>query len=168
MRSIFHVAAAVMILLETVQCLAEEPISVAVFDFEIIDMSLEGEIRGIQAAEQNRLGLISRQLRAELDNSAKFVVVEMEQEQRAGSEAGYLHGCHACAADIATSLGADYAVTGTVRKVSTLILSISLYFVDAGRPESVRVASVDIRGNTDESWSRGVSYLLRKRFLGDR
>jgi hypothetical protein len=29
----------------------------------------------------------------------------------------------------------------------------------------VRVYSVDIRGNTDESWSRGISYLVRNRLL---
>jgi len=52
-----------------------------------------------------------------------------------------------------------------VQKVSNLILNINVYIEDAqsGRMEFIR--SVDIRGNTDESWRRGLDYLLRNYLL---
>jgi hypothetical protein len=42
--------------------------SVAVFDFELIDTSLEGAIRGARADEQERLARVSDQLRQTLRN----------------------------------------------------------------------------------------------------
>ena len=56
-------------------------------------------------------------------------------------------------------------MTGTVQKVSNLILNINVYIREARRPNRVTAYSVDIRGNTDESWSRGLSYLVRNRLL---
>ena len=61
--------------------------------------------------------------------------------------------------------GARKAITGTVQKVSNLILNINLYIRDVETKELDQVMSVDIRGNTDQSWSRGVSWLVRNRIL---
>jgi hypothetical protein len=49
--------------------------------------------------------------------------------------------------------------------VSNLILNINLYIEDVrtGKPSFVK--SVDIRGNTDESWRRGLDYMLRNYLL---
>ena len=44
--------------------------TVAVFDFELIDTSVEGEIRGVRSDEQARLGQLSLQLRERLKDSA--------------------------------------------------------------------------------------------------
>lgn len=148
--------------------LADQPVSVAVFDVELIDTSLEGELAGVQPAEVERLAMISRQLRRDLGASGKFIVVDVASAAEAISASGNLYGCNACAADIAGSLGADLALTGTIQKVSSLILNINIFLIDVAEPETVRAASVDIRGNTDESWSRGVSYLIRNRLLSDR
>ena len=79
--------------------------------------------------------------------------------------AGYLHGCSGCDVKIAGELGAALSVTGTVQKVSNLILNINLYEREVATGKLLRAMSVDIRGNNDKSWSRGVSYLVRNRFL---
>jgi hypothetical protein len=50
-----------------------------------------------------------------------------------------------------------------VQKVSNLILNITLVVRDVGTGQVINAGSVDLRGNTDESWSRGLSYLLRNR-----
>ncbi len=64
--------------------------------------------------------------------------------------------------------GADIAAFGTVQKVSNLILNENIYMnrVADGAPFYSR--SVDIRGNTDESWSRGMKYLMGEYFLKQR
>jgi hypothetical protein len=67
--------------------------------------------------------------------------------------------------DLAAAAGAEQAITGTVQKVSNLILNINVYLWDVRSGEQTGGTSVDIRGNTDESWSRGVSYLVRNRIL---
>jgi hypothetical protein len=70
-----------------------------------------------------------------------------------------------CDADFAQKLGAELSITGTVQKVSNLILNINLYARVVATRAPLVAMSVDIRGNTDESWSRGLEYLVRTRFL---
>ena len=54
---------------------------------------------------------------------------------------------------------------GVVQKVSNLILNINVYMEDAQSGTMKFARSVDIRGNTDESWRRGLDYLLRNYLL---
>ena len=140
---------------------------VAVFDFELIDTSLQGELQGTPAADFRRLAMIGDQLRRRLAASEKYDVVDVGPAAKQIADAGYLYGCNRCAIAIAGSLGADLALTGTVQKVSNLILNINIYLDDVATKKRRLVASVDIRGNTDESWSRGLSYLARHRLLND-
>ena len=146
---------------------AEAPPKAAVFDFELIDTSLEGEMMGSRPDEQARLGLISDLLREALTDSGRFEVVGVAPAAGQIRDAGYLHGCNGCDAVIARGLGADLAITGTVQKVSNLILNINIYVRDAASGKRLRAMSADIRGNTDKSWSRGLSYLVRNRLLRD-
>ena len=144
---------------------AEEPLPLAVFDFELIDTSLEGEVSGPREDEQKRLGLISDLLRKMLAESGRYEIVDVAPAAAKIEDAGYIHGCNGCDAKIAGELGAERALTGTVQKVSNLILNINLYERDVASGELLRAMSVDIRSNTDKSWSRGVSYLVRNRIL---
>ncbi len=146
---------------------AAAPRTAAVFDFELIDTSLEGELRGAQPAEQARLILISERLRELLAQSGRYTVVDLAPARAAIEEAGTLYGCNGCESDIAQQLGADLAVRGVVQKVSNLILNMTVYVTEAGTGGHVTGASVDIRGNTDESWLRGVAYLVRNRLAAD-
>jgi hypothetical protein len=52
-----------------------------------------------------------------------------------------------------------------VQKVPTLILNINAPILDVASGRIVAGGSVDIRGNTDESWSRGLTHLVRDRLL---
>jgi hypothetical protein len=62
---------------------------------------------------------------------------------------------------MAQRLGADYAVVSEVQKVSNLILTMNVVVRDAETGAQVRARAVDIRGNTDDTWQRGMRYLLR-------
>ena len=52
-----------------------------------------------------------------------------------------------------------------VQKVSNLILNLNIEVRDAATDQPVYASSVDIRGNTDESWLRAVDWLVRNRLL---
>ena len=64
--------------------------------------------------------------------------------------------------------GADYAAWIVVQKVSDLILNINVYMGDVAARKLTFVHSVDIRGNTDESWTHGISYLVKNYLLADQ
>ncbi|MCP3464812.1 MULTISPECIES: DUF3280 domain-containing protein [unclassified Bradyrhizobium] len=140
-----------------------DPPKLAVFDFELIDTSLPGEFYGSKP-ENERMLRISDQLRKELAQSGKFQVVDIAPVSDAARHSN-LQACGGCDVKLAGQLGADLEITGVVQKVSNLILNLNIYLRDVHTGNLVTVASADMRGNTDESWSRAMSYLIRNRLL---
>jgi hypothetical protein len=135
-----------------------------VFDLELIDTSLQGEMNGPRTDEQARLLRAGDQVRKELADSGKFRVLDIAPVN-AAAHGSNLQACGGCDVKLAGELGADLAMTGVVQKVSNLILNINLYLRDVHTGQLVAAASADMRGNTDESWSRATAYLVRNRLL---
>ena len=138
--------------------------SLAIFDFELIDSSLDGQFKGPQKAEQDRLAGLAVILREKLVAAGRYTLVDIAPV-RERAKAANLQSCGQCDAALAREIGADLSMTGTVQKVSNLILNINIYIRDAKSGEMQDVMSVDIRGNTDESWSHGINWLLRNKLL---
>jgi Protein of unknown function (DUF2380) len=141
-----------------------DPPKVAVFDFELLDTSLQGEVDGPRADEQRRLKEVTDQLRKGLAESGEFVLVDIASVN-AAAHASNLQACGGCDVQYAQQLGADIAITGLVQKVSALILNMNIYLRDAHTGRLITSMSADFRSNTDESWSRAMSFLLRNRLL---
>jgi hypothetical protein len=106
--------------------------------------------------------MLENLLRERLASSGRFAIAEvspeLQQEIARGTD---IRDCNGCERDYAKRAGADWAAWGTVQKVSNLILNINLYMEDAQTGKLEFVKSVDIRGNTDESWRHGLDYMLR-------
>lgn len=117
--------------------------------------------------EERRLAALESRLREGMEESGRYVFIDTAPvAAKADLYANVAH-CNGCDARLAEELGAELALTGEVQKTSNLILSISLYLRDAATGQLVGGGSADIRGNTDESWRRGIDYLLRNRILRD-
>ena len=163
-RSIYSVTAAAIgfALLSPLGAAAAEDAAdlprVAFFGFQLINTSLEPTTPN----ENGRVKMLDDLFREKLDHSGRFKIVpippDAQQRIAAGSE---ISGCNGCERDYAKSVGANWAAWGTVQKVSNLILNFNLYMEDAASGKLEFVKSVDIRGNTDESWRHGLDYMLR-------
>ena len=140
-----------------------DPPKLAVFDFELIDTSLPGEFYGSRP-EEARLLRISEQLRKELTDSGRFQVLDIAPVRDAARRAN-LQACGGCDLKLAGQLGAELEITGMVQKVSNLIINLNVYLRDVKTGAMITAASVDMRGNTDEAWTRAMSYLIRNRLL---
>src|SRR3569833_1926743 len=140
-----------------------DPPRLAVFDFELIDTSLPGEFYGSKP-EEARLDLISEQLRKALGESGRFQLLDIAPIRDAARHAN-LQACGGCDLKLAGELGAELEITGMVQKVSSLIINLNIYLRDVKTGAMIAAASADMRGNTDESWSRTMSYLIRNRLL---
>ncbi|WP_128945329.1 DUF3280 domain-containing protein [Bradyrhizobium zhanjiangense] len=140
-----------------------DPPKLAVFDFELIDTSLPGEFYGSRP-ELARLERISEQLRKELADSGRFQVLDIASIRDAARHAN-LQACGGCDLKLAGQLGAELEITGLVQKVSNLIINLNIYLRDVKTGTMITVASADMRGNSDESWTRTMSYLIRNRLL---
>jgi hypothetical protein len=162
--TIMRVAALVALMLLLPVSAHADPPKAAVFDFELLDTSLQGEMDGARSDEAQRLIRTSEQIRRGLAESGKFAILDIAPVNDA-AHAANLQACGGCDVDLAQKLGADLAITGVVQKVSNLILSLNIYLRDAHSGELITSMSADFRGNTDESWQRTASYLLRNRLL---
>jgi hypothetical protein len=135
-----------------------------VFDFELLDTSLQGEVDGARDDEKARLMQVGDQLRKGLAASGKFIIVDIAPVNAAAHEK-HLQACGGCDVQFAQDLGADLSITGEVQKVSNLILNMNVYLRNAHTGRLVTSMSADFRSNTDESWARAMSFLLRNRLL---
>jgi hypothetical protein len=138
---------------------AELP-SIAVMPFELIDEQHE---LAPATAEYGRLDVITTRLRSELQSRGLYRVLDsaaaqpMIDELRARQN---LRDCNGCELDIGRALKADRVLLGWVQKVSNLILNINIRVEDVATGAVVLQKSVDIRGNTDDSWRRGIDALV--------
>src|SRR5262245_54065097 len=98
----------------------------AVFPFELIDASIEGELAGTRTDETQRLGLATQELRTLAARDVGYEIVDLTSLSAEIEKAAPLHRCGGCEAEIARRAGAELAITGSVRKVSNLILGLRI------------------------------------------
>ncbi|MFG1478276.1 DUF3280 domain-containing protein [Xanthobacter sp. V4C-4] len=137
----------------------------AVFGFEFFDDTLDTRPE-VKAEQAERLKRVNAELIALLEQSGEMTLVDLEPEAARIAEFSPFFKCNGCEREIARDVGARLEVVGVIRKISNLILSIVLDVRETGDDgRVVRAGQVDIRGNTDESWLRGVRYLVKNRIL---
>ncbi len=135
---------------------------IAFFGFDLINTSLEPA----SPLEDRRRQMLDDLFREKLNSSGRFKIVSIPSDmQREIAHGPAIRNCNGCQRDFAKRVGADLAAWGTVQKVSSLILNINVYMEDAQTGKMNFVKSVDIRGNTDESWRHGLDYMLRHHLL---
>lgn len=133
---------------------------VAIFDFELYDTSLEGEMRGPDPAEAKRLEMITGIVR-DAYREAGYEIVDIGPLRERLASMPQLRTCKGCEVRLAEELGAELAVSGFVHKISTLILGVSVSIHDVENRTLVDRLNASIRGNTDESWEHGIRYMVR-------
>jgi hypothetical protein len=132
------------------------PEKAAVFDFQFSNLS------PVPADEANRARLdrTSAQLRNLLQAKGLFVIVPTDPMKDEVAKSADLRRCNGCADGFARKLGADVAITGEVQKVSNLILNLNVYVKQLSGNVPEKAYSVDLRGDTDESFERGIRFLV--------
>ena len=140
-----------------------QPLKAAVFGFELLDTSEEGQLTGERADQTRRVALASAELKRLLDASGQIVEVDLKPQAATIEKDSPLFKCNGCEQDIARDLGADVSISGVVQKTSNLILSFKVEVKDVKSGKMLRGGQADIRGNSDEIWLRGVRYLVKNR-----
>jgi hypothetical protein len=139
------------------------PRSIAVVDCALIDDNAaynDAELTRIQNA---RLGMISNELRDQLRSRDLFHVADNAPAGNliASLQASQdLNACNGCELEVGRTLGVERVGVCWVQKISNLILNINLRVEDVATGKAVFQRSVDIRGNADQSWRRGVKSLV--------
>lgn len=120
-------------------------------------------------AERARLVQLSGLFETLLNDSGHFVVKQVPKSMAAEIAGGQTLGeCGGCELDYGVKVGVDEIAWINVQKVSNLILNLNVYLANVKEGKMTFVRSVDIRGNTDESWTRGLTYLVSNYLLPSR
>jgi hypothetical protein len=120
-------------------------------------------------AERRRLEGLQERFENQINASGKFKIIHIPETIKTKIAEGQFMGeCGGCEISYGKALGSDISAWIVVQKVSNLILNINLYMVDINSQKILLVQSVDIRGNTDESWTRGLNYLLTHHVLNNK
>ena len=158
------VAAFLMLAILTVPAARAEPLTpgakIAFLGIHFIDTSTEGAVNGVRPDETERLELIEAYV-AEQMTERGFTLLDIAPVQTDLDRVVNPADCNYCDVLMARKLEADYALVGEVQKVSNLILSMNLVVREAAEGQFVKGMSVDIRGNNDKSWLRGIRYILK-------
>ncbi|WP_429258721.1 DUF3280 domain-containing protein [Paraburkholderia sp. GAS334] len=140
-----------------------EPRSIALLNCSLIDDNAAYNDADTTRVQQTRIGMISDQLRDELrerglyrvaDNAPAADMIASHQSTQD------LNACNGCEREVGRKLNVDRVGVCWVQKISNLILNINLRVEDVTNGTTVFQRSVDIRGNTDLSWQRGVKSLV--------
>ena len=134
------------------------PPKIMVFDFHLDNTSPEPT----SDAETARIARISDELRALLRKSGEYDVIDEKPAETRLSDVLWIGHCNGCELPVARQAGARLVAYCWVQKVSDLILNLNIVIEDAKTGKHIAGGSVDIRGNTNETWDRGVRYMLEE------
>jgi hypothetical protein len=120
------------------------------------------------AAERARLESVVALFKQKLEASGRYGFTPLPPETAENLAKGANIGsCGGCEYGYGREAHAELIAWLVVQKVSNLILNINVYIGDVAGKRLSFVHSVDIRGNTDESWTRGMNYLVKNYVLAD-
>ena len=149
-----------LILLAASSVSAQAGQKIALLPVELNNTSMEPT----RPDETARVTLLDQTLTGRLQE-AGYTVVDPAPVAQEVAGLSSLRECNNCEIELGRKLGAEFVAVGWVQKVSNLILNLNLLVRDVATGNLVAAGSVDIRGNTDESWRRGGLYLLDRRIL---
>ncbi|SAL15734.1 DUF3280 domain-containing protein [Caballeronia humi] len=137
--------------------------SIAVVNCALIDDNAAYNDADVTRIQNARLGMISDELRDQLSARDLFRVADNApaSDLIAGLQASQdFNTCNGCELQVGRKLNVERIAVCWVQKISNLILNINLRVEDVATGKAVFQRSVDIRGNTDLSWQRGVKSLV--------
>jgi Protein of unknown function (DUF2380) len=136
--------------------------SVYVLDFEVMedhplpDRAAAQAERARQASVQLRTALTESGLYRVLDAAPAAPLVQSLRERHT-----WLHQCTECAQSIGRAASAELVLLPWAQVVSQLIINLNVELREVASDRVLLNKSVDLRSNNDESWQRGVRFMVR-------
>jgi uncharacterized protein DUF2380 len=141
-----------------------DPIKIAVFDFELEDLSGTGA----SPVEANYLAQATEEAKRKLVGSGRYTIVDTGAADLAAAQGHGMRNCRGCDGAIATKLGADQDIVGVVTKISMTEYTVTVQVSDARRGAAINTFTTGLRMGADYSWVRGVTWLMKNRVLASR
>jgi len=136
-------------------------IKVAVFDFELDDLSAGGGIAGDSAADAAQLNGAASEARRLIAQSGRYALVDPSAAEDDSVKGHRLRQCDGCEAAIARKLGADQSFLAVVTRISRTEYVVRFQIRDAQTGGIVLARQSGLRMGADYSWDRGAAALIK-------
>jgi len=140
------------------------PIKIAVFAFELEDLSPAAALPGKTANAAATMEKVSSAARQELGQSGRYAVIDGSNFAAQPVTEKSLRNCEGCEAGIAVELGAQQSLIGVVRKVTQTDYYVVVRIRDAQTGRIVDQQEANFAGD-EEGWPSGVRMLIRHQVL---
>lgn len=144
---------------------AQDPVKLAVFEFEFEDMSAAASAGEVSASDRQYLAEVTNSVRDLFAQSGRYRLVDVDGADAAEVKAGTLRMCDGCDAAIAQQLGAEQSFVGVVKRITRTEYTVRYQLRDAGTRAVLSSADSGLRMGADYSWSRGAVRLIKDRLL---
>jgi hypothetical protein len=144
------------------------PVKIAVFDFELEDVSAAAALPDTNASSTPAMRAImqnvSTKARQVLAQSGRYRLVDVSQVDAKPVRETSLANCDGCENAIALQLGAEQAMIGVVRRISMTDYYVLVQISDC-RTGKVLTQEVANFAGGDDGWANGVANLIRHQVL---
>ncbi|MHB8721996.1 MAG: DUF2380 domain-containing protein [Steroidobacteraceae bacterium] len=139
-------------------------VKLAVFDFEMEDVSPAASLLGQSANSEAIMEKVSSEARRMLERSGRFILVDVSKIDAEPVKAKSLRNCNGCEAGIAAQVGAEQALLGVVRRVTQTDYYVLVQISDARSGKLLNQQDANFAGGPD-GWASGVRMLLKHQVL---
>ena len=136
------------------------PVKIAVFDFELEDISPAASIEGASTSTAAVMDKVSSAARRVLAQSGRYSLVDVSQAKAKPVTEKSLRNCDGCDAAIALQLGAEQSFVGVVRRVTLTEYYVLVQISDARTGKVLNQQSAAFSGG-DDAWASGVRMLIQ-------
>ncbi len=140
------------------------PVKIAVFDFELEDLSPSAVLQSKPAANANVMETVSAAAREELTRSGRYLVSDGSKADAKPVAQKSLRDCDGCEAGIARQLGAQQSLLGLVRKATQTDYYVVIRIRDARTGKILDQEEANFAGD-EQGWASGVRMLIRHQVL---
>jgi hypothetical protein len=144
---------------------APPPIKIAVFPFELEDLSAGAAYVPPDDVDREQLRLSTEEARRLIAASPRYQLVDVGAVNDEVAKAGKLRHCEGCEARIAAGLDADQSMIGIVTRITRTEYAVTYKIRDARSGTIVAVEQTDLRMGANVAWSRGARWLIQNRLL---
>ncbi len=141
-----------------------QPVKIAVFDFELDDVSPAASYLGQTTSSAANMQKASGEARRVLAQSGRYRVIDVSKVTAKPVVQRSLRNCNGCEAGIASQLGAAQSLVGVVTRVTQTDYYVSIQIRDARTGKMLDQQEANFAGD-DAGWASGVRMLIKHQIL---
>jgi hypothetical protein len=138
-------------------------VKIAVFDFELDDLSAASVLLGQSTTSSDSLHKVGEAARKAMAKSGRYVVIDPSHDAQFPKDTA-LKDCGGCDAALASRLGADQSLIGVVRRVSQTDYYVIVQVRDVHSGKVIAQEAANFAGG-EEGWASGVRMLIDHQVL---